>query len=238
LYFKSVYEEVASLYLRLNGFFQATNYVFEGSEPIRGKEVDIIALRPMNSMEQWGNGQAYNPDKELFEKICELCNICSNVKDQYNIAIIADVKGTQTRPWRYRNGNEKQRHVQRVENALGLLGITPISNYIKDLLECGYAFYNKNRLVVVLAGFHAGSENNAIDISRNNGTIAHLSIPLSHAAKFILGRIKRFTDKKGANIVQYPSPIFQALVFLVRNKIISFQEDSPSNSQQGSEHHN
>lgn len=63
---RSIYEEIAHVYLRLNGFFISPNYVVEGG---RSNEIDLLAYRPHGTKEYVKEYGVLPIDNDLFTMI-------------------------------------------------------------------------------------------------------------------------------------------------------------------------
>lgn len=221
---KSLYEEIAHLYLRLNTFYTIHNLVLEKIQICEGirtlnYEIDIIAYKPRRAQEK-----DREPDHELYEKLSEMIGentpepTNSRIDQHYNIALICEVKGKRNKPWRRRGTDENDRctYIGILSYILHMLGIYGTSAYqiAKNLIEKGFHIDNKqSKTIIALAGFSWDEPARNIEIKpkcRHNHCYIH--IPLQKALAFTIERIKKHRDIKGRSITQYPSTIFNLLL--------------------------
>jgi len=216
MHLKSIYEELASLYLRLNGFLQHINYVIETANGI-AKEVDIIAYRPAGAIEVDDSGKELELDNSLFNNILKKLNIknspnINTLIKNYSIAAIASVKSLYDEPWSENKENLKRK----IDYALNILGL---SEKVKScvLIKKGIHVVNNDKTIILLLGF-SQSENSENTISWRKSNTCYLRITHKAALEFILKRIELHEEKKRRGIQYYPSPLFSTLILLNKLK--------------------
>ena len=217
MHLKSIYEELACLYLRLNGFLQHINYVLETTSGI-AKEVDIIAYRPANAIEVDDKGNKLEPDHSLFNKIVEKLKgtiekplNTDELMKNYSIAAIVSVKGLHDEPW----SEDEEKLKGKVDYALNILGL---SGKVKscDLIENGIHIVDSNKTIILLLGFSGreDSKNGKNTISWRKSNACYLHITHEATLVFILERIRQCKLEKMKSIQYYPIPIFTTLILL------------------------
>ena len=221
---KSLYEEIAHLYLRLNTFYTIHNLVLEGIKTREGNrtlnyEIDIIAYKPRRAQEK-----DREPDHELYEKLEEMTRgytlepTNSRIDQYYNIALICEVKGRKSKLWRRRGTDRNNHYIYRriLRYTLHALGITSeeADKAAINLAIKGLHIHNKQGdTIIALAGFSWDKSARNIEIEpRCHPPHHYIHIPLQKALAFAIERIKKHRDIKGRSITQYPSTIFNLLL--------------------------
>jgi len=206
---KSIYEDIAQVYLRLNNFFLTPNLVIElDRHPL---EIDIIAYRPKGATEYLTSNRRLEIDKDFFNLLTPKGTI-----DGLNIALICDVKGESQKLWRADN----PKHIEvKITHPLTLFGINTskkeVRRMTRELIKNGT--YRYKELIIALVGF--AKESTRKPHFSTSTEVKHIIIPIEHALNFIINRIKKVKEKERA-IIHYPNISFKTLILLHRTKLL------------------
>ena len=182
-------EELAYWYLRFNGFFPLTDYVFHRDiENSSASDCDLLAIRHPFTKEPIG-GQHDDWDPELR-------SIFQNW-DNNTLAIICEVKTGST-------GNIFP--INNIDRAVDRLGLFQNANSAKTRLANNKSHCESNFEISKLL---IADQNN----SRQNYTSF---IPLSHALDFLEQRIGKYLEPKFADRHFFNSSLLQQLIWQVR----------------------
>lgn len=200
-------EELAYWYLRLNGFFPLTNYVYHRLPKEEGTgtynaDADILAVMPPNYYETIFSGK-----EERRLKSDEWL-------DDYQgkwVGVIAEVKGSRSVSL---NDVEKAFSRERLKVAVGRLGLTPrerIDDIVKDFLYTYKWPEDACDFVLIKVLF---CMDNANVVYRDSPKWK--PITLNEADRFIRRRIQEFPDPKSGGRYFFPGTLFQYIIWSER----------------------
>ncbi|MCX9011945.1 MAG: hypothetical protein OIN66_12580 [Candidatus Methanoperedens sp.] len=188
-------EELAYWYLRLNGFFPITDFVFHsvrnGNQNSYNADADILAIRPPNAHEKI--------DDDMLE--CDI-EIVDNNEDSKNIFVYCEVKtGDYDIP--------KLFPEERIKYSLRRFGLNPETPIIRPVTII------ENRLSRTESGFF--KKVLIANKKKNNVDEKAIFIDLNSAILFICNRFKKYDAYKYGSRMFFDSSLTQLLIHLIHN---------------------
>ncbi|MFZ3168549.1 MAG: hypothetical protein WA130_13115 [Candidatus Methanoperedens sp.] len=188
-------EELAYWYLRLNGFFPITDFVFHRNENLKSyADADILAIRPPNAHEMiMGEELECSPEIVSSDEISKFIFVYCEVKT-------GDYQVTDLFP---------ENRMERIKYSLRRFGLdpettitNPVTN-IENLLSCTENVFFKKVLI-------ANEKKIGVDEKA-------LFIYLNSTILFICNRFKKYDANKYGSRMFFDSSLTQLLIHLVHN---------------------
>ena len=198
-------EELSYWYLRLNGFFPLSNFVYhrlpkEDGTAIYNADADILALRPPYYHEEIG--------KERLN-----CDGWIEALDGRWIGIMAEVKGSENVTI---DKVEAAFARERIEVSVLRLGLfqSEVVGEIIDQLVNQLSTPKEETPLIIKVLFTTSEDNRVINDPR------WLTININSADDFIRERINSFLDPKFGGRYFFPSSLFQYLIWKERPNLL------------------
>ena len=187
-------EEVASLYLRLNGFFLLPNFVIHRSSRVRfTSDADLLAIRTPHVYEEIGGNDG---DWDPF--------LASRLMFGRSIGVICEVKtGAFDEAKLFR-----RQYVQYAVGRLGLIERERISQVTDELITKPLIEIDRTGVICKL-----------LICDKERESEAYINRGLAAAEQFLADRVSRYPQEKFADRMFFPSKLFQFVIAQVHREI-------------------